>query len=61
MKWYVRVKLEAEYDDIEAEDEYEAYEIASEAAIAENVNASHISGCARGKRHTCGGYKWIYE
>ena len=34
MKWYVRVKLEAEYDDIEAEDEYEAYEIASEAAIA---------------------------
>lgn len=34
MKWYVRVKLEAEYDDIEAEDEYEAFEIASDAAMS---------------------------
>ena len=34
MKWYVRVKLEAEYDDIEAEDEDEAFLIASEYAMA---------------------------
>lgn len=32
----------------------------SEAARAENLNASHISSCARGKRHTCGGYRWEY-
>ena len=34
MKWYVRVKLEAEYDDIEAPTEYEAFEIASDEAMA---------------------------
>lgn len=32
----------------------------SEASRAMGVNASHISACARGKRHTCGGYKWKY-
>lgn len=34
MKWYVKVKLEAEYDDIEAEDAEEAFEIASDYAMA---------------------------
>lgn len=34
MLWTVRVKLEAEYDDIEADDEYEAFEIASDAAMS---------------------------
>lgn len=34
MKWYVKVKLEAEYDDIEAEDVDEAFEIASNYAMA---------------------------
>lgn len=33
----------------------------SEASRAMNVNASHISACARGKRDTCGGYKWEYK
>lgn len=37
------------------------YDGISEAARAENISASHISACARGKRHTCGGYKWKYE
>ena len=32
----------------------------SEASRRMGVNASHISACARGKRHTCGGYKWEY-
>lgn len=36
------------------------YNGVSEAARAENLNASHISACARGKRHTCGGYVWEY-
>lgn len=34
MLWTVKVKLEAEYDDIEADDEYEAFEIASDAAMS---------------------------
>lgn len=34
MIWHIKVKLEAEYDDIEADDEYEAFEIASDAAMA---------------------------
>ena len=33
----------------------------SEAARALGLNASHISACARGKRHTCGGYRWAYS
>lgn len=37
-----------------------AYDGVSEAARSENLSASHISACARGKRHTCGGYKWEY-
>lgn len=32
----------------------------SEASRVLGINASHISACARGKRHTCGGYKWEY-
>lgn len=36
------------------------YDGIAEASRAENLSASHISGCARGKRHTCGGYKWMY-
>lgn len=35
MLWTVRVKLEAEYADIEAEDEWEAFEEASELAMRE--------------------------
>ena len=34
MLWTVRVKLEAEYADIEAEDEWEAFEIASDEAMS---------------------------
>lgn len=34
MLWTIKVKLEAEYDDIEADDEYEAFEIASDAAMS---------------------------
>ena len=34
MKWYVRVKLEAEYDDMEADSEEEAFQIASDAAMS---------------------------
>ena len=34
MKYKVWVKLEEEYDDIEADSENEAFEIASDAAIA---------------------------
>lgn len=37
------------------------YSGVAEAARAEGVSASHISACARNKRHTCGGYKWKYE
>lgn len=37
-----------------------AFDGVAEASRAMNVNASHISACARGKRHTCGGYKWKY-
>ena len=37
-----------------------AYGGVSEAARSENLSASHISACARGKRHTCGGYVWEY-
>lgn len=32
----------------------------SEAGRVMGVNASHISACARGKRRSCGGYKWAY-
>lgn len=32
----------------------------SEASRIMSVSASHISACARGKRRTCGGYKWEY-
>lgn len=32
----------------------------AEAARTMGINASHISACARGKRHTCGGYRWEY-
>lgn len=32
----------------------------SEAARAMGINASHISACARGKRRSCGGYRWEY-
>lgn len=33
----------------------------AEAARATKTNASHISACASGKRHTCGGYRWKYK
>lgn len=33
----------------------------SEASRALGISASHISACARGKRHTCGGCKWEYR
>lgn len=32
----------------------------SEAGRMMGVSASHISACASGKRHSCGGYKWKY-
>lgn len=36
------------------------YISAAEASRRTGINQSHIGGCLRGKRQTCGGYKWEY-
>lgn len=37
------------------------FESASAAARTLDLNNSHISGCCRGERKTCGGYHWEYR
>jgi asparagine synthetase A len=36
------------------------YSSIPEAAKALNLNQSHIHQCAKGQRHTCGGFRWEY-
>lgn len=38
-----------------------SYVSAAEASRQTGICASHIGGCLRGERRTCGGYKWEYE